>query len=140
MNRKKATRVELKVGTLNVGTMTGKSREPADVMERRWMRLCVQETRWKGEKARCIGGGCKLWYNGSNSKRNGVGIVLRKDLVDRVVEVERTSDRLISMKLGADGILINIVSAYAQQVGCDEEEKEAFWARPGRSCGKNSEG
>ena len=45
-----------------------------------------------------------------------------------MVEVERTSDRLISMKLEVDGILINIVSAYAPQVGCDEEEKEAFWA------------
>ena len=90
--------------------------------------MCVQETRWKGENARCVGGGCKLWYNGSNNKRNGVGIMLRKDLVDRVVEVERTSDRLISMKLEADGILINIVSAYAPQVGCGEEEKEAFWA------------
>ena len=62
---------------------------------------------------RCIGGGCKLWYNGSNDKGNGVGIVLRKDLVDRAVEVKRTSDRLISMKLEVDGILINIVSAYA---------------------------
>ena len=72
------------------------------------------------------GEGCKLWYNGSD--RNGVGIVLRKDLVDRVVEVERASDRLISMKLEVDGILINLVSAYAPQVGCDEEEKEAFWA------------
>ena len=69
-----------------------------------------------------------MWYNGSNSKRNGVGIVLRKDLVDRVVEVERTSDRLISMKLEVDGILINIVSVYTLQVGCDKEEKEAFWA------------
>ena len=38
---KKAMRVELKVGTLNVGTMMGKSRELADVMEEgRWMR-CV---------------------------------------------------------------------------------------------------
>ena len=44
MNRKKATRVELKVGTLNVGTMTGKSRELADVMERRKVdALCVQK-------------------------------------------------------------------------------------------------
>ena len=59
--------------------MTGKSRELADVMERRKVdALCVQETRWKGEKARCIGEGCKLWYNGSENKRNGVGIVLRK--------------------------------------------------------------
>ena len=54
-----------------------------------------------------------------------------KDLVDRVVEVKRTSDRLMSMKLEVDGMLINIVSAYALQVRCDEEEKEAFWDRPG---------
>ena len=120
--------MELKVGTLNVGTMTGKSRELANVMERRKVdALCVQQTRWKGEKAQCIGEGCKLWYNGSDSYRNDVGIVLRKDLADRAVEVERTSDRLISMKLEVDGILINVVSAYALQVGCDEEEKEAFW-------------
>ena len=87
---------------------------------------CVQETLWKGEKAQCIGEGCKLWYKGRDNKRNSVGIVLRKDLVDRVVEVERTSDRLISMKLEMDRILINIVSVYAPQVGY--EEKEAFWA------------
>ena len=78
MNRKKVTRVELKVSTLNVGTMTGKSRELADVMERRKVNaLCVQETLWKREKARCIGEGRKLWYNGSDNKRNGAGIVLR---------------------------------------------------------------
>ena len=90
--------------------------------------LCVQETRWKGEKARCIGEGSKLWYNGSNTKRNGLSIVLKKDLVVRLVEVKRTSDRQITLKLEVDGILINIVSAYAPQVGCSEEEKAAFWA------------
>ena len=31
--------------------------------------LCVQETRWKGEKARCIGGGYKMWYCGSKHKK-----------------------------------------------------------------------
>ena len=31
-----------------------------------------------------------------------MGIVLRKDMVDRVVEVERTSDRVILMKLEVD--------------------------------------
>ena len=48
-------KLELNVGTLNVGTVTGKSRELADVMGRRQVDvLCVQETRWKGERARCI--------------------------------------------------------------------------------------
>ena len=89
---------------------------------------CVQGTQWKGGKAQCIGEGCKLWYNGRNNKRNGVGIVLKRDLGDRVVEVKRTSDRLMTMKLEEDGMQINIVSAYLSQVGCDEEEKATFWA------------
>ena len=38
---RKATRVELKVGILNVGTMTDKSRELADVMERKEGRCVV---------------------------------------------------------------------------------------------------
>ncbi|TRY93881.1 hypothetical protein DNTS_023788 [Danionella cerebrum] len=44
--------------------MTGKGRELADMMERRKVDiLCVQETRWKGSKARSIGGGYKLFYS-----------------------------------------------------------------------------
>ena len=30
--------------------------------------LCVQKTRWKGEKARCIGEGYKMWYYGHEKK------------------------------------------------------------------------
>jgi len=38
----------MRVGTLNVGTITGKRGELADMMERRKVdSLCVQETRWK---------------------------------------------------------------------------------------------
>ena len=40
--------VRVRVGTLNVGTMTGRGREVADLMERRKVGvLCVQETRWR---------------------------------------------------------------------------------------------
>ena len=39
-------RIKLRVAILNVGTMTGKGREVADLMERRRVDiLCVQETR-----------------------------------------------------------------------------------------------
>ncbi|KAK3536457.1 hypothetical protein QTP86_012613 [Hemibagrus guttatus] len=55
-----------------------KGRELADVMERRKVDiLCVQETRWKGIKVRSIGAGFKLFYYGVDSKRNGVGVVLK---------------------------------------------------------------
>ena len=60
--------------------MTGKGREVADLMERRGVDiLCVQETRWKGERARCIGAGYKMWCCGSVNKKNGVGIILKKE-------------------------------------------------------------
>ena len=38
---------------LNVGSMTGKGRELADVLNRRRIDIaCVHETRWKGSKAK----------------------------------------------------------------------------------------
>ena len=44
--------VRVRVGTLNVDSMTGRGRELVDLMER-WKVgvLCIQETRWKGNKA-----------------------------------------------------------------------------------------
>ena len=75
-----------------------------------------------------MGEGYKIWYCGSDSKRNGVGIIMKKDLVDRVVEVWRSSDRMIGLKLELDGVIINIISAYAPQQGCTLEEKEVFWS------------
>ena len=76
--------------------MTGRERELADMMERRNVDiLCLQETKWKGSKARNIGGGCKIFYNGADGKKNGIGIVLREELAESVLEVKRVSDRLI---------------------------------------------
>ena len=61
--------------------MTGKGREVADLMERRRVDIpCVQETRWKGERARCIGKGYKMWYCGSGNKKNAVRIILKKSM------------------------------------------------------------
>ncbi|KAK3518931.1 hypothetical protein QTP70_015520 [Hemibagrus guttatus] len=98
-------------------------------MERRKVDiLCVQETRWKGSKARSIGAGFKLFYYGVDSKRNGVGVVLKEEFVRNVLEVKRVSDRVMSLKLEVEGVMLNVVSGYAPQVGCELEEKERFWS------------
>ncbi|KAK3545916.1 hypothetical protein QTP70_016712, partial [Hemibagrus guttatus] len=110
-------------------TVRGKGRELADMMERRKVDiLCVQETRWKGSKARSIGAGFKLFYYGVDSKRNGVGVVLKEEFVRNVLEVKRVSDRVMSLKLEIEGVMLNVVSGYAPQVGCELEEKERFWS------------
>ena len=62
----------MRAATLNVGFMTGKGRELADMMERRKVDiLCVQETKWKGSKTRSIGGGFKLLYHGVDGSGSG---------------------------------------------------------------------
>ena len=64
---------------LNIGTMNGRGRGLEDMMERRNVDiLCLQETKWKKSKARNIGGGCKIFYNGADGRKNGIGIVVRE--------------------------------------------------------------
>ncbi|KAK3525961.1 hypothetical protein QTP70_011398 [Hemibagrus guttatus] len=113
----------------DISATRGKGRELADMMERRKVDiLCVQETRWKGSKARSIGAGFKLFYYGVDSKRNGVGVVLKEEFVRNVLEVKRVLDRVMSLKLEIEGVMLNVVSGYAPQVGCELEEKERFWS------------
>ena len=129
--RKKAKKIKLRVATLNIGTMTDKGREVgyvAEFIERRGVDiLYVQKTRWKGERARCIGKGYKMWYCGSGNKKNGVEIILKKEHVDRVVELWRVTDRIMCLKMELDNTMLNVISAYAPQVGYIHEEKETFW-------------
>ena len=116
------------MGTLNIGTMTGKGRELADMMEQRNVDiLCLQERKWKGSKARITGERCKIFYNGADGRKNGIGIVLREELAESVLEVKRVSDRLMAMKLEVKGSILNIVSTYPPQVNNSMKEKNDFW-------------
>ncbi|XP_063544350.1 craniofacial development protein 2-like [Cydia strobilella] len=120
---------ELRIATWNIGTMTGRSAELSAILERRRINLCcVQETKWKGAKSRQIGKGFKLIYNGIENTKNGVGIVLDKYLSENVVEINRISDRIMSVKIALEKQpCLNVLSVYAPQVNCQEAEKQQFW-------------
>ena len=79
--------------------MKGERADRHDVAKECISILCLQETKWKGSKARIIGGGCKLLYNVADGRKNEIGIVVRKELVESILEVKRVSDRLMAMKL-----------------------------------------
>ena len=92
-------RIKMRLASLNVGSMTGKGREIVEVMQRRRIDvMSVQEVRWKGERAREVGEGYKIFYVGEQSGRNGVGVIVSQSLVDSVVEVKRCSSRLMKIK------------------------------------------
>ena len=61
-------------------------RELADTIKKMNVDIVrLQETKWKGSKSKHIGGGCKLFYYGVDGRRNGIGIVMRKELVESVL-------------------------------------------------------
>ena len=60
-------------------------------------------------------------------EKNGIGIVVREELGESVLEVKRVSDRLMAIKLKIKGSILNIVSVYAPQVNNSMEEKNDFW-------------
>ena len=62
----------IRLGSWNVGSLTSKLRELVDTAVRRRVNiLCVQETKWKGQKAKEVDNtGFKLWYTGTTSNKN----------------------------------------------------------------------
>ena len=51
-----------------------------------------------------------------------MGIILNDEMKRGVMSVKRRSDRIIWVKVVLNGKIINIMSAYAQQTGCGENE------------------
>ncbi|KAG5581311.1 hypothetical protein H5410_051938 [Solanum commersonii] len=64
---------------------------------------------------------------GGSRDRNGVGILVDGDSREQVVEVRRMNDRLMMIKLVIGGCTLSVISAYAPQVGLDEEAKKLFY-------------
>ena len=72
----------LRMASLNVGTLRGRSREVVETMSRRGIDLCcIQECRWRGagESARIIDGKdstYKCFWITNKLGRGGVGVLL----------------------------------------------------------------
>nr|XP_016504330.1 PREDICTED: craniofacial development protein 2-like [Nicotiana tabacum] len=117
----------LRIGSWNIGSLTSKSIGLAKILQKRKINIaCVQETRWVRSRARNADG-YKLWYSGVHRGKNEVGILVDSHLRESVVEVRRVNDRLMTIKLVVGECTLNVVSAYAPQVGLDEEIKMHFW-------------
>ncbi|XP_075083453.1 uncharacterized protein LOC107819227 [Nicotiana tabacum] len=67
--------------------------------------------------------------------KNGVGILVYKDLRELVVDVSRVNDRLMTIKLVVERHTLKVISAYAPQMGLDKEVKRYI----GKSAGSNEE-
>ena len=120
----------LRVGTINVGSMVGRSREVVEMLARRQIDICaVQEVRYKGQGNRMFGDGeerYKFWWSGGESKIGGVAVMVRENWVENIIEVVRIDERMMKVKMVCGKEIISFFSTYAPQQGRTDEEKEEF--------------
>ena len=66
-----------------------------------------------------------LW---KRKQKEWCGNHIGKVHVDRVVELWRVTDRIICLKMELDGGMLNVISAYAPQVGANvKKRKHSGW-------------
>ena len=111
--------------------MVCRSGEVVDALHRRKIDVCcTQETRRKGRSARilcAIGRRYKFFWQDCNKETAGVGGFIAERLIDSGVDEVRVNEGIMYVKLVIVKQIVNIVYAYAQQVGLSAEEKDAFW-------------
>ncbi|XP_052821790.1 craniofacial development protein 2-like [Octopus bimaculoides] len=121
----------LRVGTLNVGTLKGRSGEIVEMLERRCVDLCcLQEVRWRGGSTRFLTGKehrYKIFWAGNTYRVGGVSILLAEKWVDKVIEVVSVCDRILKIILVPQHGLATIISAYASQLGLPDGLKDRFY-------------
>ena len=130
MARERSKSQDVRTATWNVSNMVSRSGEVVDALHRRKIDFCcAQETWWEGESARMIGANgrrYKFFWQGCNKGTAGVGVFIAERWIDSVVNVVRVNERIMYVKLVIGKQILNIVSAYATQVGLSAEEKDDF--------------
>ena len=102
--------------TWNIGTLKGRSGEVCEVLHRKVKVCCIQEVRWKGEGSRALQGYKFIW-KGNSEGTAGVGVLVANELVDRIIRIERISDRVIAVDLVIGEQIVKVVSCYIPQTG-----------------------
>ncbi|ESO05325.1 hypothetical protein HELRODRAFT_171696 [Helobdella robusta] len=120
-------------GTWNVGTLTGRSLEVVEELQRRMVDVAaLQEIRWKGEGTRFVGakgGRYKLWWKGDDGT-GGVGVMIREEeLVEKVLEEGKEKDRFyddVSDEIGQAGLneFVVLLGDFNGHVGADADGYE----------------
>ena len=129
-------KVGARFGSWNVGSISGRRTEACKELRKRKMDVCcLQEGRWRGEGARFFGvkgRRYKLWWCGNDDKTGGVGILVKEELCENVVDVRRRCDRVMAVGLVFGEEVVRVICAYAPQSKKPDAEKERFYENMAR--------
>ena len=91
----------VRMGTWNIGSKSGRGTEVCGELRKRRMDMCcLQEVRWRGQGAWFLGVKSrryKLWWSGNIDGMGGLGVLVKEELWEKVVEVRRRSDRVMTV-------------------------------------------
>ena len=117
----------IRLGSWNVGSLCGRRVEICQELRKRKVDECgLQEIRWKNKGTRFLGvfgRRFKLWWSGNSSGIGRVGILVKEELCEKVIDVRRKSDRVMVAVLAFRKQVIRVISAYGPQAGRPLKEK-----------------
>ncbi|XP_047109602.1 craniofacial development protein 2-like [Schistocerca piceifrons] len=101
--------------------------EMTDVLKERKLDISgLRETKWKGKSEKNLRVGGKLYWSGNNkSGRNGVAVMVNKNVQICIENIRYISDRIIILNLRFQKETLKVIQIYALKV-CSEEEKMDF--------------
>ena len=67
-----------------------------------------------------------LWWCGNDDKIGGVGILVKEELCEKVVEVRRRCDRVMAIGLVFEEEVVSVICAYAPQSGKPDAEERFY--------------
>ena len=127
----------VQVGTWKLGSLSGKGGDVCEEQRKSMMDVsCSQEVRWRRKGARMLGmkgrryklgmkgRRYKLWCSGKGDLGGGVGIM--EELREKVVEVIRVSDSVMTVVVLKWDVPRSICG-YAPQSGRSWEEKQTLY-------------
>ena len=104
--------------------------EGLEICDELWKRnvdtCCLQEVRWRGCWSRLIGlqgRKYKLWWSGNQEGCGGVEVLIKGELYDKVIDVRRVDDRVMSLVIVLEEEVVRVVWACAPQSGKSMEER-----------------
>ena len=86
----------LRLATVNISALSGRSREVVDMFERKREDIgCLQDVRYRGQRSNEKD---KFWWSRLKKGSNRVGIMVKEDLVEEMID-KRLDDRMMKNRL-----------------------------------------
>ena len=106
--------------------MSGRGTDVCEELRKRRMDVCcLQRVRWREQGARLMGvkgRRYKLW-SGNSDDTEGVGVLVEEELCEKVVDVRRRSDRVMTVVMVLDEEVVRTICVWSAkwQDGCREK-------------------